>query len=960
VRQPRQGRLMWLSMREAPGRTTKGPYLSGFTYHLPQFAILLGMIAALVGVGHLIAWLGGYLTQRGLNTITMKTNTALCLTLAGVALMLLAPAAVGSARRWTARICVALVLLMGGLTLVENVSGWDFGIDQLLAVETPGAMGMVSPNRMGTPASLCFILIGLALWLLSRRDHRGVRVIQPLAVAVCLIALLATLGFLYNAQNLYGIAQYTTIAWPTAVALLLLGLGLLCARPAEGLMAQVMANDPGGISLRRLLPVLVILSMLLAWVHILGERAGIWDPPMAAALTALVFIVVCSALAYHAARRTSRSTKVMCESQKRLERSQEIAHLGSWELDLISDRLTWSDEVYRIFGLQPWEFGATYEAFLDCVHPQDRAAVDAAYSGSLREGRDTYEIEHRVVRKSTGEIRLVHEKCEHIRDASGRIVRSIGMVHDITERKQAQEALRVSEEKFRTLHALSPIAIVLNRLDNGQFLESNQALWDMTGYTEEEFRSLTYWDITPIDYQDMEAKQLELLHTVGRYGPYEKEYIRKDGRRFPVLLSGVRIKDPSGTDLIYSVIQDITELKAKEQALRELNATLEDKVAQRTAELRYRARQLQKLALELSQAEERERRRIAVILHEDLQQQIAGARFHVNLLKDQGPDDRQRAQVDRVDEMLREVIEKSRSLSRDLSPTVLHMDDLAEALQWLVHRVREQQGLKVQLHSSGDLTLHSEALAMFLFRAAQEMLFNVVKHARVREAALRARRIGRCVCLAVSDRGRGFDPRELRETAGIGLFSIRERIELLGGRMTIKSAKGQGSRFRILVPDGPHVGRKGRTSEGEKVRGSPSPSPLLTFAPSSLPGPVPLRILLVDDHDIVREGLAALLQEAPDIEVVGEAANGREAVEMTGASHPDVVIMDVSMPLMSGEEATRLIKAYFPQTRVIALSMYDEAEKKEKMFEAGAEDYILKTVSADDLLAAIRGKSSDL
>ena len=288
--------------------------------------------------------------------------------------------------------------------------------------------------------------------------------------------------------------------------------------------------------------------------------------------------------------------------------------------------------MYRIFGLQPREFGATYETFLDRVHPEDRAAVDAAYSGSLREGRDTYEIEHRVVRRSTGEIRIVHEKGEHVRDASGRIIRSIGMVHDITERKRAEEVLRMSEERFRTLHALSPIAIVLNRLDNGQFLESNQALWDMTGYTEEEFRSLSYWDITPTEYQEMEARQLELLHTVGRYGPYEKEYIRKDGSRFPVLLSGVRIKDPSGTDLIYSVIQDITELKAKEQALRELNATLESKVAQRTAELAHRARQLQKLTLELSQAEERERRRIAVILHEDLQQQIAGAKFHLNLV----------------------------------------------------------------------------------------------------------------------------------------------------------------------------------------------------------------------------------------------------------------------------------------------------------------------------------------
>ncbi len=129
------------------------------------------------------------------------------------------------------------------------------------------------------------------------------------------------------------------------------------------------------------------------------------------------------------------------ESEARLKRSQEIAHLGSWELDLIRNTLTWSDEVYRIFGLVPQEFGATYEAFLDAVHPDDRAAVDATYSGSLHEGRDGYEIEHRVIRKSTGEIRVVHEKCEHTRDRYGKIIRSIGMVHDVTERRRAEEAL---------------------------------------------------------------------------------------------------------------------------------------------------------------------------------------------------------------------------------------------------------------------------------------------------------------------------------------------------------------------------------------------------------------------------------------------------------------------------------------------------------------------------------------
>jgi len=142
-----------------------------------------------------------------------------------------------------------------------------------------------------------------------------------------------------------------------------------------------------------------------------------------------------------------RLTDSLRQSEERLKKSQEIAHLGGWELDLEKNELTWSDEVYRIFGLQPQQFGATYEAFLATVHPDDRQKVNDAYSGSLRNNEDTYEVEHRVVRPG-GEIRFVHEKCEHHRAGSGRIIRSVGMVHDITAQKRAQEALERSNNEL--------------------------------------------------------------------------------------------------------------------------------------------------------------------------------------------------------------------------------------------------------------------------------------------------------------------------------------------------------------------------------------------------------------------------------------------------------------------------------------------------------------------------------
>jgi CheY-like chemotaxis protein len=310
-----------------------------------------------------------------------------------------------------------------------------------------------------------------------------------------------------------------------------------------------------------------------------------------------------------------------------------------------------------------------------------------------------------------------------------------------------------------------------------------------------------------------------------------------------------------------------------------------------------------------------------------------------------------------VDQMLKEAVEKSRGLSHELSPAALY-GDFAEALDQLASQMQAQHGLVVRVHATGQVPLPSDAVKAFIYRTAQELLFNAVKHAQVKEARVRVRRLGRCLCLTVSDRGRGFDPQELREAAGFGLLNIRERVELLGGRMKIKSAKGKGSAFFIVVPDGEEE-KKAGSEEGKKVGGPLSPSDVLAVSPSSSPGVPRLRVLLADDHRIVREGLRLLLSDESDIEIVGEAAHGRGAVDLALRLAPDVVIMDVSMPLIDGDEAAGQIKRHLPGTRIIALSTYDEPETREKMYRAGAESYVLKTASAEELLAAIRGAKRD-
>ncbi|MGB8309735.1 MAG: PAS domain S-box protein, partial [Methanoregula sp.] len=257
-------------------------------------------------------------------------------------------------------------------------------------------------------------------------------------------------------------------------------------------------------------------------------------------------------------------------SEERLARSQEIAHLGSWELDLVNGQLSWSDEVYRIFGLHPQEFGATYEAFLEAVHPEDRLAVDAAYSGSLREGRDSYEIEHRVTRKDSGEIRYVHEKCEHVRDDNGKIIRSVGMVQDITERKVAEQALR-TERDFSTsiLSTVGGLIIVLDR--EGRIVRFNRSCETITGYSFEEVKGKQFWDLFILPEEMQGVKDTFAQLTSGMFpNEHENFWLAKDGtRRFIQWSNSAMTKADGSVEYVLGTGIDITERKKADEALRE-------------------------------------------------------------------------------------------------------------------------------------------------------------------------------------------------------------------------------------------------------------------------------------------------------------------------------------------------------------------------------------------------------
>ena len=264
------------------------------------------------------------------------------------------------------------------------------------------------------------------------------------------------------------------------------------------------------------------------------------------------------------------------EKDELLIKAQEIAHFGSWSLDLIKNQLTWSDEIYHIFGLQPKELSATYEGFLEAIHPEDRDAVNSAYNNSIIEGKDSYEIEHRIVRRHSGELRYVYEKCEHIRDVSGKIVSSVGMIHDITERKQSEEALIENERLLRESQAIANIGSYSVDLQHKNWKGSPE-INEIFGIDENYPKTLDSWvrSIHP-DFREELTNDLFQVKNETKLFEHEYKIIRiNDGEhRWVHGLGEFEYDSQSIPFRLIGTIQDITGRKIKEEALQKLNKIL--------------------------------------------------------------------------------------------------------------------------------------------------------------------------------------------------------------------------------------------------------------------------------------------------------------------------------------------------------------------------------------------------
>jgi len=243
---------------------------------------------------------------------------------------------------------------------------------------------------------------------------------------------------------------------------------------------------------------------------------------------------------------------------------QRIAHLGSWEWNLKTSEVYWSDETYRIYGHEPGKLVPTVDKLMEIVHPDDRELVRKSIGAAFQKDRP-YAFEHRIVRPD-GEKRFVNHQAKVYFDDEGELQRMVGTLQDITKRKQAEEALRESEERYRAVVAESVESIFLSDLSTYRILESNVALQNMLGYTSEELRGMSLYDLIAKDRESIDRNTRRTQRGEG-YFIGERRYRHKDGSLVNVEVSATRI--PYGDEeASCCIVRDITERKALEEQLR--------------------------------------------------------------------------------------------------------------------------------------------------------------------------------------------------------------------------------------------------------------------------------------------------------------------------------------------------------------------------------------------------------
>jgi PAS domain S-box-containing protein len=512
--------------------------------------------------------------------------------------------------------------------------------------------------------------------------------------------------------------------------------------------------------------------------------------------------------------------ELLHNSERQLREAQRIAHMGSWELKLVDNKLHWSDEIYSIFEIDRARFGASYDAFLNAIHPEDRDAVNMAYTDSLKD-KLPYEIAHRLLMPD-GRIKWVKERCETDFIADGTPFRSLGTVQDITEQIRIEQELRelnhslemrVSERTYELtsernfistiLDTASALVVVLDH--GGRVVRLNRACETLTGYTQNELRGKIPWEILVAEDQQEKIRRIfsELIQDA-RPSQYELEWISKKGDHRLIDWSNSTIKNKKG-DVTYVIETgvDITERKAAEQALilardkaEQANRAKSEFLSRMSHEFRTPLNAI----LGFSQLLESDTEAPLTSIQCESVEEILHAGSHL---------------LDLINEILD--LSRIESGRMDLSIEPVAVEPLIRASVSLIQTLAEQRKIRVLVEPVPVEAALVMADAVRLKQVVLNLLSNAIKYNKdggsVHITCTQEKTDQ--VWISVIDSGAGmsdeqlamlFEPFERLDAdlkaipgTGIGLALSKRLTELMGGAIGVSSVQGQGSTFWLCL-----------------------------------------------------------------------------------------------------------------------------------------------------------------
>ncbi len=530
----------------------------------------------------------------------------------------------------------------------------------------------------------------------------------------------------------------------------------------------------------------------------------------------------------------------------------------------------------------------------------------------------------------------------------------------LEESRRRAAQLEESEERLRL--AVEGAAMGTWDIDLG----SGRAVWNrenflLLGYPPEgvEASADLWWAVVHEDDREAVHRAVAAAKAGGHY-QIEHRIRRADNGavRWIAPYGRIHYDDAGQPARFVGVTFDITERKQAEVQRVEWTKELERRIAERTKELVRTHDRLRGLAQELTLAEQRERQRIASELHDYLAQMLVVTRLKISQSHQMIAPDPACAVLREADELVDQCLTYTRTLVAELMPPTLSQFGLAGGLRWLGETMA-QQGLDVDVKVPATTPPMSDDMTRIFYQCVRELLFNVLKHAGTRRASVTMREEppGR-LQITVQDEGQGCDPAVVmdKKTGTFGLFSIRERMEAIDGWMEMESKPGAGTKVTLGVTLSSPLAQvppaETRKPDGglEAVAAAQTPD---KDGDAARPHPNPIRVLLVDDHAMVRQGLRSVLDGYADLNIIAEAGDGEEAVTLAGLLKPDLIVMDVNLPRLDGIEATKRIRRDHPETAVVGLSVNQAEHVARAMRDAGAAAFLTKESAADQLYETI-------